>query len=295
MISIVLAVLGVFTAAFAVVFGKDVYANKNNLEQETSLAKTSIIGLIVNFFDTLGIGSFAPTTALLRFFKQVEDRIIPGTLNVSCTIPVVLEAFLFMTVIEVEIITLISMLAAAVIGATLGAGYVAKMPEKKVQLVMGIALLATALLFIAQGAGWIAGLGTGDAIGLTGTKLVIAIVGNFILGALMTAGIGLYAPCMALVYALGMSPAVAFPIMMGSCAFLMPVASIKFVKEQAYNKKASLGITLGGIFGVLIAVYIVTSLPLDMLRWLVIAVVTYTGITLLRSALKNTPVAPAEN
>lgn len=295
MISIVLAVLGVFTAAFAVVFGKDVYANKNNLEQETSLAKTSIIGLIVNFFDTLGIGSFAPTTALLRFFKQVEDRIIPGTLNVSCTIPVVLEAFLFMTVIEVEIITLISMLAAAVIGATLGAGYVAKMPEKKVQLVMGIALLATALLFIAQGAGWIAGLGTGEAIGLTGTKLVIAIVGNFILGALMTAGIGLYAPCMALVYALGMSPAVAFPIMMGSCAFLMPVASIKFVREQAYNKKASLGITLGGIFGVLIAVYIVTSLPLDMLRWLVIAVVTYTGITLLRSALKNTPVAPAEN
>lgn len=295
MISIVLAVLGVFTAAFAVVFGKDVYANKNNLEQETSLAKTSIIGLIVNFFDTLGIGSFAPTTALLRFFKQVEDRIIPGTLNVSCTIPVVLEAFLFMTVIEVEIITLISMLAAAVIGATLGAGYVAKMPEKKVQLVMGIALLATALLFIAQGAGWITGLGTGDAIGLTGTKLVIAIVGNFILGALMTAGIGLYAPCMALVYALGMSPAVAFPIMMGSCAFLMPVASIKFVREQAYNKKASLGITLGGIFGVLIAVYIVTSLPLDMLRWLVIAVVTYTGITLLRSALKNTPVAPAEN
>lgn len=243
----------------------------------------------------MGIGSFAPTTALLRFFKQVEDRIIPGTLNVSCTIPVVLEAFLFMTVIEVEIITLISMLAAAVIGATLGAGYVAKMPEKKVQLVMDIALLATALLFIAQGAGWIAGLGTGDAIGLTGTKLVIAIVGNFILGALMTAGIGLYAPCMALVYALGMSPAVAFPIMMGSCAFLMPVASIKFVREQAYNKKASLGITLGGIFGVLIAVYIVTSLPLDMLRWLVIAVVTYTGITLLRSALKNTPVAPAEN
>src|SRR5690554_3745612 len=182
MISIVLGVLGVFTAAFAVVFGKDVYSNKSNLEKETSFAKTSVIGLIVNFFDTLGIGSFAPTTALLRFFKQVEDRIIPGTLNVSCTIPVVLEAFLFMTVIEVEIITLISMLAVAVVGATLGAGYVAKMPEKKVQLVMGVALLATALLFIAQGAGWIAGLGTGDAIGLTGTKLVIAIVGNFILG-----------------------------------------------------------------------------------------------------------------
>lgn len=286
MVNVVLGVLGLFIAVFAVVFGKDVAVNKDKLEAQTSLAKTSIIGLIVNFFDTLGIGSFATTTALLRAFKQVKDRVIPGTLNVSCTIPVVLEAFLFISSVEVEIVTLVSMLASAVVGAVIGAGIVSKLPEKTIQIIMGIALLATAFLMLASQLGWIAGLGTGTAIGLTGGKLIIAIIGNFILGALMTAGIGLYAPCMALVYMLGMSPSVAFPIMMGSCAFLMPAASIKFVKEQTYNKKASLGITIGGIIGVLIAVYLVTSLPLNILTWLVIAVVTYTAITLLRAAFK---------
>lgn len=294
MVSILLSVLGLFTLAFLVVFLKDFFANKNNLEEETNWLKSGIIGLITNFFDTLGIGSFAPTTALLRTFKQIKDRVIPGTLNVSCTVPVVIEAFAFITVVKVEPITLTSMLVAAVLGSVLGAGYVSKMPEKKIQLIMGVALLATAFLMFAKQLGWIAGLGTGTEIGLTGAKLIAAVVGNFILGALMTAGIGLYAPCMALVYILGMSPAVAFPVMMGSCAFLMPVASIKFVKEGAYNRKVSLAITIGGVIGVLLAVFVFTSLPLDVLTWLVIAVVTYTGITLLKASMKDAAREAAE-
>ena len=293
--NLVLGVLGIFTTGFAVVFGKDLVKHKDQFEEETSSAITGIIGFVVNFFDTLGIGSFAPTTAALRAFKQTKDKVIPGTLNVSCTIPVVIEAFIFISAIEVEPLTLISMLAAAVVGAVVGAGIVSKLPEKTIQLVMGIALLATALLMFAGQVGWIANLGTGEAIGLSGIKLIIAIVGNFILGTLMTAGIGLYAPCMALVYMLGMSPRVAFPIMMGSCAFLMPAASIKFVKEGAYNRKASLAITIGGVIGVFIAAYLVKSLPLNILTWLVIVVVTYTGITLLRDSRKPVEVSAIEN
>lgn len=293
--NLVLGVLGIFTTGFAVVFGKDLVKHKDQFEEETSSAITGIIGFVVNFFDTLGIGSFAPTTAALRAFKQTKDKVIPGTLNVSCTIPVVIEAFIFISAIEVEPLTLISMLAAAVVGAVVGAGIVSKLPEKTIQLVMGIALLATALLMFAGQVGWIANLGTGEAIGLSGTKLIIAIVGNFILGTLMTAGIGLYAPCMALVYMLGMSPRVAFPIMMGSCAFLMPAASIKFIKEGAYNRKASLAITIGGVIGIIIAAYLVKSLPLEILTWLVIAVVTYTALTLLRDSRKPVEVAAIEN
>lgn len=293
--NLVLGVLGIFTTGFAVVFGKDLVKHKDQFEEETSSAITGIIGFVVNFFDTLGIGSFAPTTAALRAFKQTKDKVIPGTLNVSCTIPVVIEAFMFISAIEVEPLTLISMLAAAVVGAVVGAGIVSKLPEKTIQLVMGIALLATALLMFAGQVEWIANLGTGEAIGLSGTKLIIAIVGNFILGTLMTAGIGLYAPCMALVYMLGMSPRVAFPIMMGSCAFLMPAASIKFVKEGAYNRKAPLAITIGGVIGVFIAAYLVKSLPLNILTWLVIVVVTYTGITLLRDSRKPVEVSAIEN
>ncbi|HKL11300.1 MAG TPA: sulfite exporter TauE/SafE family protein, partial [Clostridia bacterium] len=224
---------------------------------------------------------------LLKFFKQTKDRIIPGTLNVGCTVPVVLEAFIFIAVIEVEIITLVSMLASATAGAYLGAGIVAKFDEKRVQLVMGFALLATAFLMTSGQMGWTASLGTGEAIGLTGGKLIIAIVANFILGSLMTAGVGLYAPCMALVYMLGMTPRVAFPIMMGSCAFLMPVASVKFIKEAAYDRKASMAITIAGSVGVFIAAYLVKSMPINILTWLVIGVILYTSLTMLRSAAKN--------
>nr|WP_255547852.1 TSUP family transporter [Crassaminicella indica] len=305
--------LGAFGLWFAAVFGIDFNKNKDKLEEQTSWIHTIWIGFLTNFFDTLGIGSFAPLTALLRGFKQVKDRVLPGTLNVSCTLPVILEAFIFIKVVHVDMITLVAMLAAATVGAWVGAGIVSKLPEKKVQLAMGIALFVTALLMLAGQMNWMPGGGNplneafdgvqngliyqtmdvdgtmlGVPIGVTGAKLIIGVVINFILGALMCAGIGLYAPCMALVYLLGMSPRVAFPIMMGSCAFLMPVASAKFVKEGAYNKKASMGIIIGGIVGVLIAAYIVKSLPLKILKWLVILVIFYTSATLLKASQKNT-------
>lgn len=282
MITAVLGVLGALTLWFGAVFGKDFSDNKENLNPNNSWGKVLGIGFVTDFFDTLGIGSFAPTTALFKFMKQTEDRVLPGTLNVSHTIPVVLEAFIFIKVINVEPVTLISMLAAATIGAYAGAGFISKMDEKKIQLFMAVALLVTAGLMIAGQIGIMPG--GGEAIGLSGGKLIAAVVGNFILGALMTAGIGLYAPCMALIYVLGMSPAVAFPIMMGSCAFLMPVASVKFIKEGAYDRRAAMGVTIGGIVGVVIAAYIVKSLPLNVLRWLVDGVILYTSYTLFKSA-----------
>jgi len=185
----------------------------------------------------------------------------------------------------VEPVTLIAMLVAATAGAVIGAGIVSKLPERKVQLTMGIALLVTAFFMIAGKMNWIQG--DGNAIGLTGNKLIIAVAVNFILGALMTAGIGLYAPCMALVFALGMSPQVAFPIMMGSCAFLMPMASARFIKEGAYNRKASIAMAIPGAIAVLIAALIIKSLPLAALKWIVIVVVIYTSVIMLVAAFKK--------
>ena len=253
---------------------------------DVSVPKAGFVGFITNFFDTLGIGSFAPTVALNKFTKMgVKDRELPGLLNVADTLPVMLEAVIFTTVIEVEPLTLISMLVAAALGSYLGAGVIAKMDEVKIQKVMGVALLITAILMICKQLGLIQG--GGDAIGLSGIKLIVAVVGNFIFGALMSAGIGLYAPCMALVYFLGMSPQVAFPIMMGSCATLMPVGSIKFIKEGAYPRKAALIVALSGAVGVFVAAYLVKSLPMDVLPWLVIAVIFYTSASMLVAANKS--------
>ena len=266
---------------FTYVFVRDFVKHKDNLENSSWL-KTGLIGSVVNFFDVLGIGAFAPQTALLKFTKQTEDRLLPGTLNVSNTLPVVLQAIIFITIIEVDPLTLVLMLLSAACGAILGAGIVAKLSEKKIRLTMGFALLVTAGFMFAGKMEWIQG--GGDAIGLYNGKLVIAVAANFVLGALMTAGIGLYAPCMALIFALGMSPKVAFPIMMGSCAFLMPPASVRFIKEGAYNRKASMGMAIPSMVAVLIAAFVVKSLPLDILRWLVIVVILYTSVVMLRAA-----------
>lgn len=289
MLTLLRGILAAFTAFFAFTFGKDlVKASKEGNLEEQSVVKAGITGFVTDFFDTLGIGSFAPTIAMSKVLKlNIPDKQMPGTLNVCHTIPVVIEAFIFTTVIEVDSLTLIALIGAAVVGLYIGAGIIAKMDERIIQLVMGIALAITAvLMFLAHPAVNLMP-GGGDATGLTGVSLAIGVVGNFILGALMTAGIGLYAPCMAMVYFLGMSPTVAFPIMMGSCAMLMPIASTKFIKEQAYSKKASLAITVGGTVGVFIAAFGVSNMPMDLLKALVVLVIAYTSFTMLKSVAKS--------
>jgi uncharacterized membrane protein YfcA len=245
------------------------------------------IGFVTNFFDTLGIGSFATTTSLFKFLRFVPDERIPGTLNVGHALPTVAEAAIFIGIVAVEPRTLILLILAAVIGAWLGAGLVARLPRRYVQIGMGTALLAAAALFIMSNLrGSQFGL-TGTALGLEGTRLAIGVAVSFCLGALMTIGIGLYAPCMIMVSLLGMNPIAAFPIMMASCAFLMPVASLRFIRYDAFSMRAALGLTLGGIPGVLIAAYIVKSLPLVAVRWLVVVVVIYAAVVMLRSAAQR--------
>jgi uncharacterized membrane protein YfcA len=242
-------------------------------------------GFVTNFFDTLGIGSFAPTTSILRAWKMVPDKEIPGTLNVGYTLPTIAQALIFTQAVPVDATTLIAMIAAASLGAWLGAGVVVSWPKRRIQLGMGFCLVGAATLML-LGLFNIAPMG-GDALGLTGGKLAIGVGVNFLLGALMTLGIGLYGPCLILVSMLGMSPTTAFPIMMGSCAFLMPVASVRFIRENGFNVRATLGLMLGAVPAVLIAAYLVKSMPLTVVRWLVVVVVLYTAFGLLRTAMKE--------
>ncbi|MDQ6886166.1 MAG: permease [Gemmatimonadota bacterium] len=245
-------------------------------------ARALITGAVTNFFDTLGIGSFAPTTSILRSWRLVRDEWIPGTLNVGHTLPTVVQAFIFTRIVPVDSRTLILMIGAAITGAWLGAGVVAGWPRRRVQIGMGIALIAAAGILLLLQLGLIPGGGT--ALGLSGGRLAVAVGGNLLLGALMTLGIGLYAPCMILISMLGMSPTTAFPIMMGSCAFLMPVASVRFIRAGSYDRSASIGLLFGGIPAVLVAAFIVKSLPLGAVRYLVVVVVLYTAVSLLRAA-----------
>lgn len=241
-----------------------------------------VIGFFTNFLDALGIGNFAPTTAAFKLFRRIPDEEIPGTLNTGHALPVLIEAFIFIAAVPVDFTTLLGMILASVVGAWFGAGIVARLPRRAVQVGMGFALLLAAALFLAANLHWMPG--GGESLGLTGGTLVVAIAVNCVLGALMTLGIGLYAPCLILISFLGMSPLAAFPIMMGSCALLMPVAAVRFIKAHRYNLRASVALAVGGVPGVLIAAYIVKSLPIVWLRWLVVVVVAYAALTMLTSA-----------
>ena len=242
----------------------------------------SAVGFVTNFFDTLGIGSFAPTTSIYKLKNMVSDEHIPGTMHIGHTPPVIIQAFIFIAIIQIDMTTLVSMITAAVLGAWLGAGVVARLPRRKIQIGMGVALLVAAASFVMSIYGVFPG--GGADLGMRGLNLAFAVTGSFILGSLMTIGVGFYAPCMIMVSLLGMNPTTAFPIMMGASAFLMPVASVRFLRANKYGLRPAIGLALGGIPAVLIAAFIVKSLPLNAMRWLVVVVVLYAAVAMLRSA-----------
>ncbi|HJA47292.1 MAG: sulfite exporter TauE/SafE family protein [Limosilactobacillus oris] len=285
---ITILILGILTVYQIVIFGHDLIVNRNQIKDGNFLV-TGVIGFFTNFCDSLGIGSYAPTTMLLKLTKSLKnDKLLPGTLNVACALPVMTEAFLYIGNFKVDGTTLLSMVIAAMIGSFAGAKIVSRLDEKKIEIIVGIALAVTAVLMILSATGVITKLGANNvATGFHGWKLVVACVVNCILGALMSAGIGLYAPCMALVYLLGMNPIVAFPIMMSSCASTMPIAAAEFIKKNEYARMPSIAITLFGCVGVVIAVTFVKSLNLTVLMWLVIAVMIYTSVLMLIEGSKK--------
>jgi uncharacterized membrane protein YfcA len=240
------------------------------------------VGFITDFFDTLGIGSYATTTSLYRLRRAVADEEIPGTLNVGHAIPTIAQAFIYITIVQVEMKTLALLIGASVLGAWLGAGIVTRLPRRRIQIGMGLALLAAVTLILG---GLLDVLPTGGrATSLDGPRLYTALVGNFWLGALMTIGIGAYAPIMIMVSLLGMNPKAAFPIMMGSCAFLMPIAGVRFIRSGKYDLRAALGLAIAGTPAVLLAALIVKEMPLDVVRWLVVLVVLYAAVSMLWAA-----------
>ena len=247
------------------------------------------LGAVTDFFDTLGIGSFAPTTAYMKLRKMAPDSYFPAILNAGHALPTVAQALIFITLVQVDPALLISCIVASCAGAFIGAPIVQRSPVRLVQGVVGVALLIAAVLYALGNLGLMPP--GGEATSLPPAYFAVAVAGHFIMGILMMFGIGLYAPSLVLLSLLGLNPAAAFPIMMGSCAFLMPISSLNFVRSERIDLRIVLGIALGGIPAVFLAALVVKSLDLVTLRWLVVIVVVYASALLLRSALVATPKA----
>ncbi|ELC7282518.1 sulfite exporter TauE/SafE family protein [Aeromonas veronii] len=258
--------------------------------EATPFWPVALIGGVANFLDTLGVGSFAVKTACYKQFKLIDDRVLPGTLNGQCVLPTVTQSLIFVGAVAVDPLTLISMMMAAAAGAAWGARHVASFDRQTIRLVMAISLLVVAGLIFAGLLGLFP-VG-GDAMGLSGYKLAIALLGNFIFGVLMNVGIGLFAPCMTLVYLLGMNPLAAFPVMMGSTAVLSVFSAGTFIRKGAFDAKAVLAVAIFGPIGVVLAAMLVKSMDMEMLKWLVAFIVIYTSWTMYASwrAARRSPV-----
>ena len=249
-----------------------------------------VMSFVTSFFDALGIGCFAPTTAYLKFRRLVPDELIPAAMISGYALAAATEGFVFITSVKVDPVLLVASIAASALGAVLGVSIAARLPVTPIRLGMGLGLLIAAASFALSNLGLMPHGGT--ATSLPAMLSILVVIASFLLGILMNLGIGNFAPTLILVSLLGMDPRAAFPIMMGSAALLMVTSGVRIVSARPLNLALVLGMSLGGIPAVLVAAFIVRSLPLEMLRWGVVAVVTYAGGVMLYAALGRRP-APA--
>ncbi len=243
------------------------------------------LGAVVNFFDTLGIGSFAPTTAYLKFRRLTPDQLIPATMMTGLALPATTEAFIFIDGVKVDPLLLILAIAASIGGGFAGASLSARLPVRPIRLTMGLGLLIAAVLFSLSNLGLMPH--GGAATSLPPLPFALVVIGSFGFGVLINLGIGNFAPTLVLVSLLGMDPRAAFPIMMGASALIVLTSGVKILFDRPLNIGLLLGLTLGGVPAVLVAAFIVKSLPLAQLRWGVVAVVTYAGAIMLRAAIRG--------
>jgi uncharacterized membrane protein YfcA len=251
------------------------------------------LGAVTNFFDTLGIGSFAPSTAWMKLRKMAPDGYFPAILNSGHALPTVTQALCFIATVAVDPVLLLSCIVASCLGAFVGAPIVQRSPVRLVQGVVGVALLIGAVLFAMKNLNLLPP--GGAELSLPPAQFAIAVGAHFIMGVLMMFGIGLYAPSLIVLSLLGLNPTAAFPIMMGSCAFLMPISSVRFVRSERIDLRIVIGMAIGGIPAVLLAAFVVKSLDLVYVRWLVVVVVLYAAALLLRSSFfgEKNPAAAA--
>lgn len=282
-LTILLTALALLATAFVVMLAREALKRGVGVPGPESV----ILGAVTNFFDTLGIGSFAPTTAWLKFRRMIPDSFIPATLNVGHALPAMMQSAIFLVLLGVQVdpVLLVSCIVAAVVGAVVGAPMVIRAPVRLVQGVVGVALLIAAALYAMSNLDLMPIGGTATA--LEPRLLWIAVVAHFIMGVLMAFGIGLYAPSLILLSLLGLDPRLAFPIMASACAFLMPTTGFRYVRSERIDLRIVIGIALGGIPAVLVAAFVVKEMPIEPLRWAIVVVVLYAAALLLRAATRK--------
>ena len=242
------------------------------------------LGAVVSFFDTLGIGSFAPTTAWLKFRKLVPDRLIPPTMLVGLSPPAMAESVIFLILLGVMVdpVLLFGCAVAVLLGGLVGAPLVARAQVWLVQLVVAVGLVLAAIAYAATNMHLMPGGGTASSLSMELT--IAAIAANFLFGVLLNFGVGNYAPTLVTLSLMGMNPRLVFPIMAAGAAMMGAGACVRHIQMRNVDMRVVVGLGIGGVPAVLVAAFLVKQMPLDILRWLVIVVVLYAAAIMFRAS-----------
>lgn len=285
-VQVILILVVLVNGLFAIRFVLDVLQHKEELKEEPgNPVAMAIVSFFMFFLSTFGISDFAIGSSLYPKAKWVSDKKLPGTLNTECVIPVAVMALAYISSIEVGLLTLVTAIVCQVVGAYVSPRYVTKLPANQIKRFVAAGLFIAAGLILAGKFGiYPSG---GELSSLEGGSLILFAILCMLFGALNNIGIGSYALTMATVYAMGLNPSIAFPIMMGACTFSVPIGSMQFIKLDSYSRKITLFTSTFGVLGVLVAAFVVKSLDVSALLWVVVVVVLYSAITMLKSSFNK--------
>jgi uncharacterized membrane protein YfcA len=292
MLAALLVPLGLAIVFFTVMLARAAVADRATPRPEAIL-----LGAVVSFFDTLGIGSFAPTTAWLKFRRMVPDRLLPPTMLVGLTPPAMTESVIFLILLGVKVdpVLLFGCAIAVLLGGLVGAPLVAGARVWVVQMVVAVGLVLAAIAYAMTNLHLFPGGGTAATLpmGLT----IAAIAANFAFGVLLNFGVGNYAPTLVTLSLMGMDPRLVFPIMAAGAAVMGAGACVRHIQMGKMDLKVVVGLAIGGVPAVLVAAFIVKTMPLELLRWLVIVVVLYAAAVMAHAAMlgrRAGPLTPEE-
>lgn len=285
-VQVILILVVLVNGLFAIRFVLDVLQHKEELKEEPgNPVAMAIVSFFMFFLSTFGISDFAIGSSLYPKAKWVSDKKLPGTLNTECVIPVAVMALAYISSIEVGLLTLVTAIVCQVVGAYVSPRYVTKLPANQIKRFVAAGLFIAVGLILAGKFGiYPSG---GELSSLEGGSLILFALLCMLFGALNNIGIGSYALTMATVYAMGLNPSIAFPIMMGACTFSVPIGSMQFIKLDSYSRKITLFTSTFGVLGVLVAAFVVKSLDVSALLWVVVVVVLYSAITMLKSSFNK--------
>jgi uncharacterized membrane protein YfcA len=255
------------------------YMRSNNyLSEVPSKLPLLFAGFVANIADTLGLGSFAVVIAFNNRWQFVGDKKLPGTLNAQSVLPAMLQSLLFLNFVEIDIFLLIAFVLAACAGGFLSGLLVSKLEKQTIRLLMSLSFVGIGLLILANQLNLLP-VG-GDDTSLSLTKLLIGIPAMMLAGMLPAIGGGIYVPIQVILFLLGLSPLVAFPIMTTAGAIVQSTTAYAFLVKGEVEPQESLILALSGLAGVAVAVPLIAYVNLGQLRWLLLLIVAYNAVTM---------------